>query len=146
MTEQPLSTEATPGASATTARDRNDQRPANNAEPSPTEPRGTNVAPLAAFDVQLDRSERRICVGGELDMATVPVLARAMALLLDIDPVDSIVDLAGLTFIDAAGLGCLVRYAAQISARAGKTTLVGVTPRVARVFDIGGLRHLLEAS
>lgn len=111
--------------------------------PTPRADQGDTAAPLA---VHLDRTERRVSVTGELDMATVPLLAQVMAMLLDFDRGDSTVDLSGVTFIDASGLGCLVDYAAQLAAAGAKFSVVDATPRVHRVFDMVGLGDLLEAS
>ena len=52
---------------------------------------------------------------GEIDFAAVPVLADAMYQLIDLQPGDSTIDLAGVSFIDAAGLGCLVGFANQFA-------------------------------
>ncbi len=77
-------------------------------------------------------------------MATVPVLAQVLAILRNLDPGDSAIDLSGVTFIDAAGLGCLVDHAARVSAFGAKASIVGATPRVRRVFDIAGLGALAQ--
>lgn len=99
-----------------------------------------------ALAVQLDRSERHITVRGELDMASVPVLADMMALLLDVNPGDSMIDICGLSFIDAAGLGCLVGFANQLAVSGSKISVVGASPRLRRVFDLVQLGGLLQAS
>jgi anti-sigma B factor antagonist len=104
------------------------------------------TAAVAELSVQLDRADRRIAVRGELDLATVPVLVRTMATLRELDPGDSTIDLSGLTFIDAAGVGCLVDHAAQVTALGAKISMVGATSRVRRVFDIVGLVELLQAA
>ena len=70
-----------------------------------------DVAVFTELSAQLDRSERRITACGEIDFAAVPVLADAMHQLIDLDPGDSTIDLAGVSFIAAAGLGCLVGFA-----------------------------------
>lgn len=77
-------------------------------------------------------------------MATVQVLAEAIATLLDLGPGDTTIDISGTTFIDAAGLNCLVEYSTQVGARGAKMTVVGATPRVRRVFDLVNLGDLLE--
>jgi anti-anti-sigma factor len=124
---------------------RSNHRPAVEAE-LPPELGSRDRKPPAALAVRLDRPARCIRVRGELDMATVPVLGQVVAMLLDLDPGDSTIELSGVTFIDAAGLGALVMYAAQFAAVGAKISVVGVTPRVHRVFDIVGLAGLLEAS
>jgi ABC-type transporter Mla MlaB component len=57
---------------------------------------------------RLDRSGPRIALHGELDVAAAPELAR-----LNGEARPSTVDLAGVTFIDAAGIGNLVNVTNQ---------------------------------
>lgn len=147
MIEQPTSTQTDSGARLTIiAPTGGNQRRAVLEAELPPEPRHPQPESTETLAVQLDRSERRISVRGELDMATVPVLAQVMAMLLDLAPGDSTIDLSGVTFIDAAGLGCLVEHAAQLAAVGAKVRVVDVTPHVHRVFDLVGLGGLLEAS
>ena len=105
-----------------------------------------NAAVSDELSVHLDRSERRITVCGEIDFAAVPELADAIHQLIDLDPGDSTIDLAGVTFIDAAGLGCLVGFANQLANSDAKISVVGASDRLRRVFDIVQLGGLLKAS
>jgi anti-sigma B factor antagonist len=105
-----------------------------------------DAAVFAELSVQLDRSERRITVCGEIDFAAVPVLADAMHQLVVLDPGDSTIDLAGVSFIAAAGLGCLVGFANQLANSDAKITVIGASDRLLRVFDIVELGGLLKSS
>lgn len=105
-----------------------------------------DAAVFTELSVQLDRSERRITVCGEIDFAAVPVLADAMHQLIDLDPGDSTIDLAGVSFIAAAGLGCLVGFANQLANSDAQITVVGASNRLRRVFDIVQLGGLLKSS
>ena len=107
---------------------------------------GNDAAVFAELAVHLDRSERRITVCGEIDFAAVPVLADAMYQLIDLEPGDSTIDLAGVSFIAAAGLGCLVGFANQLANSDAKITVVGASDRLRRVFDIVQLGGLLKSS
>jgi len=91
---------------------------------------GNDAAVFAELAVHLDRSERRITVCGEIDFAAVPVLADAMYQLIDLQPGDSTIDLAGVSFIAAAGLGCLVGFANQLANSDAKITVVGASDRL----------------
>ena len=107
---------------------------------------GNDAAVFTELAVHLDRSERRITVCGEIDFAAVPVLADAMYQLIDLEPGDSTIDLAGVSFIAAAGLGCLVGFANQLANSDAKITVVGASDRLRRVFDIVQLGGLLKSS
>jgi anti-sigma B factor antagonist len=107
---------------------------------------GNDAAVFAELSVHLDRSERRMTVCGEIDFAAVPVLADSMHQLIDLDPGDSTIDLAGVSFIAAAGLGCLVGFANQLANSDAKITVVGASDRLRRVFDIVQLGGLLKSS
>jgi anti-anti-sigma factor len=102
------------------------------------------VAPL--LDVQVDCSTRCVTAGGELDCASVGLLATFMTELLVTAPGDSSVDIANLTFIDASGLGCLVHCRNQLAAVGAEFSVAGATSRQRRLFEIVGLSALLAAS
>ncbi|WAX57952.1 STAS domain-containing protein [Jatrophihabitans cynanchi] len=112
---------------------------------APLEPASTPAEPISGLAVRLDRSERRVTVSGELDLATVPRLNDVMSLLLHVNPGDSTIDVAGLSFIDAAGLSCLVAQSKLLAAVGAKISIVGAIPRLRRVFDIVSIGDLLQA-
>ena len=83
-----------------------------------------------------------VSASGELDVASVEPLERELAGLAHLDALRVIVDLTGVTFIDSAGLGLLVREAKRLQARGGACVLVADDPRILRVFQITGLDRM----
>lgn len=88
-------------------------------------------------------SARLVHVAGEVDLATVPLLTRA---LRQIDAGTVTVALGSVTFLDACGLGCLVQEHKRLSEAGGALRVVGAAPIVRRTFEITGLDHLLSES
>ncbi|MDR7275180.1 STAS domain-containing protein [Catenuloplanes atrovinosus] len=88
----------------------------------------------------------RLVIIGELDRDTVPVLQEALAGLFDLTRKDcgAELDLSGLTFVDAAGVRCLMRC--QLAAEQAGTTLTFLRPtsRVSQVLAMLGVKDLLN--
>ena len=95
----------------------------------------------AAFSVQIDENARLLSLAGELDLAAVPLLVEGLASLGK--PGDIRIDLAELTFIDAAGLGAAVQARNAQLATGFELGIVRATRSVTRVFGLGGLAALL---
>jgi anti-anti-sigma factor len=73
---------------------------------------------------------------GEIDMATGAAFRAALIAGLDRHPPLLVVDLDGVSFLDACGLGVLVG-AANRAARVGiQVTVIGARPNVYRLFDL----------
>ena len=97
-----------------------------------------NQGPLAFGIDVLHRGRRaRVTVGGELDIATVPALERALIEQTRIGRT-VVLDLRELSFIDATGLGLLLRTNAH-ARRDGIEFAVLPGPRVQRLLDLCGL-------
>lgn len=94
-----------------------------------------------AFGIEVVHRGRRarVTVRGELDIATAPALERALIELMRIGrPVT--LDFRELTFIDATGLGLLLRTNAHAHARRdGLEFAVLPGPRVQQLLDLCGL-------
>jgi anti-sigma B factor antagonist len=91
-----------------------------------------------AYDVT-DDGEATVQVRGELDIATAD---DAYAYLLDV--VDSqdgpvVMNLAGLTFCDAAGLGVLARVAGHARRTGRSIRLTAARPALLRIMRITGM-------
>jgi anti-sigma B factor antagonist len=80
---------------------------------------------------------------GELDLATVDLVRSASAALLAGTSQHVTIDLTDLTFIDATGLGEIVRIRVNLSAAGRRLTLCRPSGTTRRAFDAGGLRDLL---
>uniref|UniRef100_UPI003F4912E9 STAS domain-containing protein n=1 Tax=Streptomyces sp. CA-141956 TaxID=3240051 RepID=UPI003F4912E9 len=72
----------------------------------------------------------RACLGGELDIATVPLVDRAVTAVLAGRPDTVCLDLAGLGFCDMTGLHAMRRFTGRIHAAGTALRLVGMHPRL----------------
>jgi anti-sigma B factor antagonist len=74
-----------------------------------------------ALRTTVERSGRAVVVGvhGELDVATAPDLRQVLLDAATGAPVDLVVDLAGVPFVDATGLGALLSAAEAVRAGGG---------------------------
>jgi anti-sigma B factor antagonist len=86
-------------------------------------------------------------VQGELDLATACELRQACEVVeCALRPgVSVVVDLAELRFVDAAGLGALVRLRNRLRSAGADLTVVDPSPQVRRVFEHAGLGGILDA-
>nr|WP_296068022.1 STAS domain-containing protein [uncultured Actinoplanes sp.] len=82
-----------------------------------------------------------IRVAGEVDMATQPVWEVALDVMCGA-PDDTVVDMAGLTFIDVGGLRALARAALSLRSRGRRVSLYGVRPAIRRLIDVLGWTEL----
>jgi anti-anti-sigma factor len=89
-------------------------------------------------------SEYRIHAYGEIDTATAPQLREDLQLAIRLHFSHVLVDCAGLTFIDSAGIAVLLEAhrALEAQGRHMLVTNVGRTPE--RVFEVLGLTDLLH--
>jgi anti-sigma B factor antagonist len=106
----------------------------------------TSFAGFAApppFDVEVRPSRARAVVApsGELDCATVDRLDAAVDDLVAAGWDSIVLDLRGLSFMDSTGLRAMVRQANRTDAT---VEFIDGDPRVARLFDLTGVRQLLS--
>ena len=90
----------------------------------------------------LDERDLRLAFSGELDLAGAPAARTAMLEGLAYGQT-LWVDLGGLSFIDSAGLGVLVRMA-EVNGADELRFLGPVTPAVGRVLTLTGLDDVLK--
>lgn len=99
-----------------------------------------NSAPLLTRDG--DRTV--IWLDGELDIATVALLAETLATASSLDDADQIVDLSRVTFLDAMTIGVLIGHRNGLL-RQSRSLMLRCPSNVAwRVLDLCGLTALLE--
>ncbi|HEY6789031.1 MAG TPA: STAS domain-containing protein [Trebonia sp.] len=84
-----------------------------------------------------------VAVIGELDIATVPrFIARMGELARSGHFREIVIDLSGLTFIDAGGLRALVELRSRLEQQHAELVLDGVPPQMGRLLRIiGPARH-----
>ena len=82
---------------------------------------------------------------GELDLATAGPLRARLSRLVQDDPPPALVvlDVAGLQFVDAAGIGALLSAQRTLAARGGRMCLRSPSRLVQRVVRVLDLEHLL---
>ncbi len=94
------------------------------------------------FSVDLDVRECDdnviIALGGELDMADAADVAAALTAAAA-GRAKTIVDLAGLAFIDCSGAAALARAQRRVQRAGGLLLLAAPQPRVLRVFELSRL-------
>lgn len=103
--------------------------------------RARRSAVTESLTVTTERRQHHLWVRptGELDHATAALLVdRIVAGMLPADTT-VVIELAGLTFCDSAGLGALVRIHNRLAANSGHLTLAGSTPAMRRLLEITGL-------
>jgi anti-sigma B factor antagonist len=84
-----------------------------------------------------------VAVSGEIDFYSAPALRHGLDDAVDGD-VNGVlaVDLSGVTFMDAAGLGVLVGERQRLEARGGAMALSGARPIVARLLELTDLARI----
>jgi len=97
--------------------------------------------PLSITSEQ-DGDTRRIAAVGELDIATVAMLATAVS-EVDGDGGLIVLDLSGLSFIDSTGLRLVVDLNERYGGEADRLRVVAGSPAVERLLDIAGIRDRL---
>jgi len=73
-----------------------------------------------------------LAVVGELDVATAPVLASALAA----ESGRLVLDLSGLTFCDAAGIGVMLRSRTRLRTAGGDLVLLAPPPLLRRLLTL----------
>ncbi len=86
-------------------------------------------------DVRLHPAYVHLVVAGEVDMVSVPRLRAVLTAAAAAGRV-VIVDLARVSFIDAAGLGVLAGAARRCSASGGSLSVVAAGPLVRQMFSL----------
>jgi len=89
-------------------------------------------------DARAPRGELVVSLAGELDLMTLPSLSELLASTTALERTDLVVDLAEVTFMDAASAGLLVRTGALLAERACGLVLRSAQPMVHRVLVLFG--------
>lgn len=90
------------------------------------------------FDIS--RTDDGLRLSGELDAHTAPLLQAALA---DVDDERTVLDMAGVAFVDSSGLRVLIQ-AHQAAGEAGRTlVLTNPSDAVTRLLEISGVAGYL---
>lgn len=85
-----------------------------------------------------------VCPEGEIDVATVDRFRRAVLVALEAEPVELVLDLRDVTFLDSSGLSVLALALKGQRSRDAALSVVNPAPIVRRAIDLVGLGLLLE--
>jgi anti-sigma B factor antagonist len=86
-----------------------------------------------------------IALRGDLDLATVDRVVRYVTDMIDRHAGPASVDLHGVTFCDACGLGALIRVAAHAERTGRRLTMTRPSAALTKIMRITGVDHLLLA-
>lgn len=95
------------------------------------------------FDLRVNFATRRISLSGEVDLSTAANLATAVAAVQRVAAGDITIDLAGVSFIDVAGLGAIAGARSALAERGAAVVVTGANALVSKVFILGSLDELL---
>ena len=89
--------------------------------------------------------EQAVCtVVGEIDMSCCDQLVTAALKAMQTHGPYLVLDLSGVTFMDASGISCLIRVRGKAAARGGRLTLAGVPHAVMRLLTITSLHEAFD--
>lgn len=90
-------------------------------------------------DVTVLTMSGRLHLGNSLTYAE-----NAINRLIDAGTSKMVIDLAGLNYIDSAGLGMLIYCGGRMEQSGGRVRIAGATGSVARVFEIANAGRILQ--
>lgn len=93
-----------------------------------------------------DPPSATVVLDGEIDIATAPAIRRLLMAAISGRDVRLTVDMSGVTFIGAAGIGVLVAAANRAREAGGRLSLLAPSPQVQRLLDILHLDRILPAA
>jgi anti-sigma B factor antagonist len=87
-----------------------------------------------------------VVLDGEIDISTCPAIRRFLMAAISGGDVQVAVDMSGVTFIDASGIGVLVAAANRARQAGGGLSLLAPSPQVRRLLDVFHLDAILPAA
>jgi anti-sigma B factor antagonist len=96
-----------------------------------------------AAAVVSDTLSAPVVLDGEIDISTCPAVRRLLMAAISGGDVHLAVDMSGVTFIDARGIGVLVAAANRARRAGGGLSLLAPSPQVRRLLDVFHLDAIL---
>jgi anti-sigma B factor antagonist len=87
-----------------------------------------------------------VVLDGEIDIATAPAIRRLLMAAISGEDVHLAVDMSGVAFIGAAGIGVLVAAANRAQEAGGSLSLLAPSPQAQRLLDLFHLDAILSAA
>ena len=103
---------------------------------------------VPALRTTVERSASRVvvCAHGELDLATAAAMRRAVVAAGGSGPTEVVVDLSGVTFVDATGLSALLQAADVLRGAGGGLHLASPSRMVRRMLRLLDLEQRLPVA
>lgn len=98
---------------------------------------------LLTTEITVDGAWTLVRVTGQLDIATAPMLDQRLVEAQVDDAQRILIDLDGIEFVDALGLGVLLAAYRRAQLTGGEVAVVCGTPRIRTVLDQAGLTRIL---
>ena len=96
-----------------------------------------------SLDLASEQAPPIVRVRGEVDLHTAPMMEKQLQQLLSTGARQIVIDLAQVTFLDAAGLGALVRTANRLRQRHGGLDVRSPSSSVRKTLELTGLDAVL---
>src|SRR2546429_6872704 len=93
-----------------------------------------------------DAPSATVVLDGEIDIATAPAIRRFLIAAITGGDVHLAVDMSGVTFIGAAGIGVLVAAANRAREGGGSLSLLAPSPQVLLLLDVFHLDAILPVA
>ena len=93
-----------------------------------------------------DPPSATVVLDGEIDIATAPAIRRLLMAAISGGDVHLAVDMSGVTFLGAAGIGVLVDAANRAREAGGGLSLLAPSRQVRRLLDVLHLDGILPAA
>jgi len=110
----------------------------------PHEPPSVSVCPRGSADPGSDPLRNVVWVVGEHDIATVTNLSVSIAQAAGLDDSDVVVDLSGVTFMDASTIGALVASHNRLRVRSHSLSVRAPSPLARRLLNMCELAFLID--
>jgi len=85
-----------------------------------------------------------IALSGRFDSSVVPEFRQMIDTLPTEQPVNYVIDLAEVQYIDSGGLGCLVAFLRRVRQAGGDIKVATLTDKVRAVFELTRLHRIFE--
>ena len=106
----------------------------------------TSAPGYLGIETERTSSVLRVCLRGELDMLTAPLLAEVLERDRASGRRHLVVDMTELQFMDRAGLAALLEGAGQGTQSRPVLSITGCPPNVRRVLELTGHEDLINDS
>ncbi len=100
------------------------------------------VEPFIALRVARDGSTAVVSIDGEIEFATAPKLRATLLELVHDGPTRIVLDLAGVSFLDSAGISLLIQAKKRLATGGAELVLRRPRSNVRRVLQVTGVDDL----